>query len=183
MNDDELLGRYPPEMRPVVARALNERQQRTASKTRSRWGQGLAGQRAPGHLVMVTSGRRNRKTHTFVLVADDEADPDMPLHWERVTERIRYDKSFGHPILLSRSEPLPDVVPLAPGVDVRATTLVVIFEALVSSERHRIDLADIHRITSDENLGGRIARLHSLSPEQRRIAEPALYSQILAHLP
>ncbi|BBY01049.1 hypothetical protein [Mycobacterium seoulense] len=164
-----------------INEALNERRQRTTAKTRTRWGEGLGGQRAPDYLITVTTGR-GRKKHTFILVADDEADPDTRLHWERVTEKIRYDKSLGYPVLLSRSEPLPGVVPLAQGVDVRAITLVIIFEALVSKEHHHIDLAKIHRIASDETLGGRIARLHTLSPEQRRIAEPALYAEILARL-
>ena len=53
----------------------------------------------------------------------------------------------------------------------------MVFDALVSAGRHRIDLADINRIVSQ--LGSRIVGLPTLAPEQRRIAEPALYAEIL----
>ncbi len=168
-------------MRPLVARALNERRRRTAAKVKGRWGQGFFGERLPDYRVVITtSGPSSRKKHTFILVADNEADPDTPLHWERVTETFRCDDGIGGRLLVSLSEPLPEKVNLAKSVDVPGATLMLVFDALVSGGRHRIDLADINRIVSQ--LGSRIARFDTLPPEQRRIAEPALYTENLARL-
>lgn len=141
---------------------------------RSRWGTGLEGQRLPGYRVVVTeqTQRGHRKRHTFVLDADTWDSPGGPL-WHAVRREDRAparEFEFG--------DPLPPTVPLARGVDIPAAGLSVILDALVSQEQHRIDLADIKRIVSQ--LGSRIARLDTLPVAQRRLAEPALYAEILA---
>jgi hypothetical protein len=84
-------------------------------------------------------------------------------------------QSLGVPI----NKPLkPDtVVHLTDGVDLPAAVLAVVLEALVSQARHQIDLADIKVIVSQ--LGSRIAQLDTLTAEQRRLAESALYTEIL----
>ena len=134
---------------------------------RSHWGKELEGQRLPDYRVVVTEQTRHghRKPHTFVLDPETWDEPGGP-HWRW--------QLHGE----TDCRPLPAIVPLAQGVDVPARTLVVILEALVSKARHRIDLADVNRIVSQ--LSPHIARLHTLSEEQRRLAEPALYTQILA---
>jgi hypothetical protein len=68
-------------------------------------------------------------------------------------------------------------VHLADGVDTTAETLAVVLEALASQARHQIDLTDIKVIVSQ--LGSRIAQLETLTAAQRRLAEPALYTEIL----
>ncbi|WP_373121132.1 hypothetical protein [Mycobacterium marinum] len=171
--------------RARLAAGLNERQRR--AKARYTWGKGLEGQRIPGYRVGLVSGHRGAKRHAFVLVADDEAQPDSPLHWERVIHTSRDivgsgPLALGSPTtnvaIISLSEPLPAKVPLARNVDIPAGVLSVILDALVSQARHKIDLSDIKIIVSQ--LGSRIVRLDTLDAERRRLAEPALHKEILA---
>ncbi len=157
---------------------------------KTRWGDGFTGDRLPEYRIVVTEQTQhgNAKRHTFVLDPDTVDEPGGP-HWHRYSDR-RLPPAVPEWALLPgmsgeqqrwasmRTVPLPDVVHLSQGVDVPAVTLVVIFEALVSQEQHRIDLAHVKRIVSQ--LGWRIAQLGTLPPEQRRIAEPALYTEILA---
>jgi hypothetical protein len=170
----------PDEIRAARAAAFKARE-----RIYAHWGKGLEGERLPSYRVVVRERTRHgiAGRHTFVM--DPEADepewrrysgrpPSGELPWEELPG----ERWYGVP-----TEPLPDVVPLAQGVDVRATTLIIIFEALVSQARHRIEVEDIHRIASDENIGGCISQLHALTAEQRRIAEPVLYTQILGFLP
>jgi hypothetical protein len=162
VNDDELLSNYPPDIRGHVAAALNAQRRRAESKTRSRWGKAAGGERLPGYQVVVKERTRHgaRKRHTFSLDEDTWDEPGGP-HW-RVLGR----------------QPIPTTVNLAKGVDVAATALVVILEALVSGSRHQIDVDNVKVIVSE--LGSRIAQLGELSAEDRQHAEPALYTEILA---
>lgn len=139
----------------------------------SRWGDGLRGQRLPAYRVVVTEQTRHgrAKRHTFVL---DPFAEDEPEHWERETEKpIR-----AHGELVTFTEPLRETVSLARGVDIPSSVLVVILEALVSDERHSIDLADIKVIVSQ--LGSRLTSLDTLTAEQRSRAVPALFAEILS---
>ena len=79
-----------------------------------------------------------------------------------------------------RTEPLTDPFHVAAGVDVREKTLLLIFEACVSKSKHRVRLDELNLIVS--HLGSRIAQLQTLTAEQRLLAEPALYSEIVARL-
>jgi len=167
-------------------RVMKEREQAYANspRYRSHWGKGLEGQRLPGYLVSVTERTRHDTAgrHTFVLdpYYDDTQEPGGP-RWHRYSGRPTTAVQAGvSPWAGVPYESLPDLVHLAQGVDIRATTLVIIFEALVSRARHRIDLVDIHRIVSDPELGSFLMRLHALPVQQRRLAEPALYTKILS---
>ena len=64
---------------------------------------------------------------------------------------------------------------LADGADVSPETLTVILDALRSDQRHKVDLTDLKCVISQ--LGSRNSS--SLSDEQRRHAEDALYPEIL----
>jgi hypothetical protein len=136
---------------------------------RSRWGEGLEGQRLPGYRVVVTERTRHGrvKRHTFVLDEGTEDCPGGP-YWHAAR---REDPPWGF------GDPLPVTVTLAQGVDIPATTLAAILDALVSKARHRIDLKDIKVIVSQ--LGSHIAGLYTLTGEQRRLAGWALYTEIL----
>jgi hypothetical protein len=134
------------------------------------------------HQVVITEAtRRGRaKRHTF---ARRFPEVDGPGKWrpepprdKQLRKQLREQQS----VRIPGSEPLKPgtLVPLADGVDLPATTLAVILEALASRARHQIDLADVKLIVSQ--LGSRIAQLDTLSVEQRRLAEPALYTAILA---
>lgn len=168
-----------------LAAGLDDRQRR--AKARNRWGKGLEGQRIPGYRVVMTKGRRGKKGLTFVLVADDEAEADSPLHWELVTHTSK-DVLGSGPLALERptanlsitssSRPLPAKVSLASNVEIPAGVLTIILDALVSQARHKFDLSDVKTIVPQ--LGSRIVQLSSLDAEQRRLAEPALYTEILA---
>ena len=131
-----------------------------------RWGDGLHGERLPEYRVVVTERTRRgvAKRHTFVLVADTWNEDGGP-HWARETKNL--------PLF----EPLGETVHLADGVDVAASALTVILEARVSQGRHQVDLADIKVVVSQ--LGSRLAALDTLTAEQRQLAEPALYAEIV----
>jgi hypothetical protein len=134
----------------------------------------LEGERLPEYRVVVTEHTRHgvAKRHTFVLIAETWDEPDGP-HWGCETDRpIRADHG-----LVAVAEPLPETIGLARGLDLPAPALVVVLEALVSGSRHHIDVADIKVIVSQ--LGSRITALDALSADQRRSAEPALYTEIL----
>lgn len=139
---------------------------------RSRWGAGLEGQRLPGYRVAVTEQtRRGRvKRHTFVLDEETWESPGGP-HWHLARRQYRGDaRGFG--------DPLPLTVNLAPGVDIPAAAFTLILDALVSGTRHSIDLAEINAIVSQ--LGPRLIAFGTLDAQRRQLAEPALYSEILA---
>ena len=158
--------------REQIAAAIDARRQAYA-RPRSRWGDGLEGQRLPHYRIVVTEQTRHGRTkrHTFVL--DPFADDD-PEHWGRETEKpIR-----AHGELVTFTEPLRETVSLARGVDMPSSVLVVILEALVSDARHSVDLADIKVVVSQ--LGSRLGTLDTLSAEQRRRAEPALFAEVLS---
>jgi hypothetical protein len=181
VNDDEVANSYPPEFRAAITAALRERQARAEanSKRQNRWGGHFEGQRLPDYRVAVTTSGRGKKKHTFVLVPDEEEVPSSPLHWERVTKTIREHLSPGT-LVVSLSEPLPEVVHLAESVDVPLSTLTVILDALVSASQHKIGLDEVNYIVSQHS--PRIAKFCALPAETRRLAESALYSTILATL-
>jgi hypothetical protein len=120
--------------------------------------------------VKTHQGGRWRNVHTFAS--------HSPGEWFRLLPRSarqsrREDLRSG-----PTTEALGDgTVPLADGLDPKASDLVVILDALRSDERHEVDIADITRVVS--KLGSFIAQLGSLTAEQRRLAEPALYAEIL----
>ncbi len=130
------------------------------------------------HQVVITEATRHgrAKRHTF---ARRFPEADGPGKWRPETPR---DKQFREQqsIRVPADKPLEagTMVHLADGVDLPATTLAVILEALASRARHQIDLVDVKRIVSQ--LGSRIAQLNTLPVEKRRLAEPALYTEILA---
>lgn len=66
---------------------------------------------------------------------------------------------------------------LAQGLDVSSDALVIILDALASQARHQVDIADIKVVVSE--LGSYFRQIESLSPEQRQLAEQALYAEIL----
>jgi hypothetical protein len=59
----------------------------------------------------------------------------------------------------------------------RGDTLAVVLDALRESHRREVDREDLKHVLSQ--LGSRITQLQALAPEQRRHAEPALYSEIV----
>jgi len=68
-------------------------------------------------------------------------------------------------------------VDLGEGVTPLGFTLAVVLEALHRDGRRGVDLGDLKVVLSQ--LGSRITALDTLSDEQRRHAQPALYSEIL----
>jgi hypothetical protein len=66
---------------------------------------------------------------------------------------------------------------LARGVDLSASALEVILNALRSGRRPEVDLDDVKVVLSQ--LGSRIERLDGLPADTRRHAEQALYTEIL----
>lgn len=74
-----------------------------------------------------------------------------------------------------------DVIHLAEGVDVPQSSLNMIFDAIASTAKAigviPVDIADLKLIVSQ--LGSRLSALDSLTSDQRRLAEPVLYSEIL----
>jgi hypothetical protein len=134
------------------------------------------------HQVVVTEATRHgrAKRHTF---ARRFPEADGPAKWRPEPPR---DKQFREQLREQQSVRIPVDKPLQPGtivhltdgVDLPATTLAVILEALASRARHQIDLADLKLIVSQ--LGSLIAQLDALPVEKRRLAEPALYAEILA---
>jgi hypothetical protein len=180
VSDDEIADLFPPEIRAQMDAAFsaaeNAHQRRTAAKTGGRWGKHSAGERIPGYRVVVTGRHRGSKRHTFVLAEDTWDEPDGP-YWERVIRTFQYEITPGQKTVGSISEQLPPKVHLAESVDVPATMLAVILDALVSGTRHQINLDDVKKIVSQK--GADIARLEALTAEQRRLAAPALYAEIL----
>ncbi len=181
MNDDEVVGSYPPEVRAAVTAALSERRMRAEAKSerQNRWGARSEGRPLPGYRVVVTTSGRGKKKHTFVLVPDEEEVPSSPVHWERVTETLR-DHATGlssGKLVVSLSEPLPEVVHLAKSVDVPLSMLTVILDALVSGAQHKISLDEVKHIVSHH--GSDITKVCALPAETRRLAESALYATIL----
>lgn len=67
---------------------------------------------------------------------------------------------------------------LGAGVTPQGSTLAVILDALHAAGRTTLDRDDLKVVLSQ--LGSRITHLHTLPDEQRRHAQPALYSQIVA---
>lgn len=147
----------------------------------SRWGDGLSGERLPGYRVVVTEQTRHglANRHTFLLDEDTWDDPGGP-QWRvetrehRAHSRVTMD---GHRMRLGFGESLPDPINLTKGMDVPASTLVVILDALARGGRHRIFMADLKVIVSQ--LGSRISKFTMLPAAQQRLAESALYSEIL----
>ena len=68
-------------------------------------------------------------------------------------------------------------VDLGEGVNPVGFTLAVVLEALHRDGRRQLDLGDLKVVLSQ--LGSRITALDTLADEQRRHAEPALYSEIV----
>jgi hypothetical protein len=70
---------------------------------------------------------------------------------------------------------------LAGGVDVSQSSLNIILDAIASTATAiravDLDIADLNLIVSQ--LGTRLSALDSLTADQRRLAEPALYSEIV----
>lgn len=134
------------------------------------------------HQVVVTEATRHgrAKRHTF---ARRFPEADGAGKWRPEPPRgkqLRKQLGEQQLVRIPGSEPLKPgtLVALADGVDLPATTLTVILEALASRARHQIDVADVKLIVSQ--LGSRIAQLDTLPVEKRRLAEPALYTEILA---
>lgn len=157
-------------------------QRRADAKTRGRWGEGLRGQRLPGYRIVVTEQRRRgiSKRHTFILDEDSWDEPGGP-HWMRepddglLKEHYRA-RATGQG--MRWSQPLPPTVDLSRGVSVTAPVLTLILEALVSDGRHNIDIASVKVIVSQ--LGPRLTAFDTLDDGHRRLAEPALYKEVLA---
>jgi|SRR6185312_1629476 len=158
-------------------RAMKERERRYANRKRRSNFNGE--RRVPGYQIWVVSSR-GAKRHGFVVDPfwDEPGEPHWRWYTEKPPKRGASMLQRGERWLGTDSRPLPDVIDLAKGVDVSRGTLEVVFDALVSAERHRIDVADLKRVVSQ--LGSRIRQLNNLSGEQRRLAEPALYTEILA---
>jgi hypothetical protein len=162
-----------------VNAALDARRRAYANSptNRSRWGDGLESQRLSDYRVVVMEHTRHgdKKRHTFVLDPDTEGEPGGP-HWRRFSEK---PPNGGGPQQWGAARyPLPDIISLARGMDISASSLVVILEALVSGSKHQIDLAHIKTIVSQ--LGSRLTTLTTLDEQTRRLAESALYTEILA---
>ena len=180
-SDDAIVNSYPPELRETVAAALSERRRRAVAKNRKHrgWGKGLEGQRIPGYLLVLTELTRRGRTKraSFVLAEDTWDEPGGP-HWERVTEKTAHWQDPLHSRhVIASSEALPATVHLAKDLDLPATMLVVILDALLSDSRHAADIADIRRVRSQ--LGSRIVQLDALPSDKRQHAEPALYHEVL----
>lgn len=169
-DDDELVNRLQPEARPQVVAALNERRRRAEAKQRNRWGEGLEGQRLDNYCIVVTQGRTKKRTFVF----NEEEEPGT---WQLMTESFRDPLgTISGPLHLS--EPLPETVPLTQSFELPAKMLSIILDALASGSIHQVAVEDIQRIRPQ--LGSRIMRLGDLSGEQQRLAEGALYREILA---
>ncbi len=123
-------------------------------------------------VVKTRRGADSRSARTFAS--------NSPGEWFRVLPRSarqsrREDLRNG-----PTTEPLGDgTVHLAEGFEPRASHLTVILDALRSGDRHDVDLADIRLVVTDNSLGRRISSLSTLTAEQRRLAQPALYAEIL----
>lgn len=143
------------------------------------------GEKVADYRVVITEGTRHGRTkrHTFVVDDDDDrwtVEPDIPKLMER-GHNAGYGQSKNKPLDTQKwglaRKPLPAKVPLAPSFDVSSSVLIVVLDALVAAGRHQVDLGDMKVVVSQ--LGSRIAALDSLPDEKRRLAEAALYTEIL----
>lgn len=144
------------------------------------------------YLIAVSTPTRHGRTklHTFGKLVEGEHPPWMPeTHASR--KQLKHRRTPLSPLGVANWPPPPrrelgtrlydelgdKTIHLADGVDVSPETLTVILDALRSDQRHKVDLTDLKCVISQ--LGSRIAKLSSLSDEQRRHVEVALYSEIL----
>lgn len=138
------------------------------------------------HRVVITEGTRHgrAKRHTFVRRFSKESGPsrwrlEPAISIKSTLHEQRQSEQSGEPIRGRAEPPLKagTNVTLCGGFKLPATMLVAILDACTSEALHQIDIADIKTIVSQ--LGSRISQIESLTPEQRRLAEPALYTEIL----
>lgn len=150
-------------------------------------------------LVTITTQTRHGRTNLHTFSIQSEAEhlgwfAENPAKHKQLKERTvpglvlptswppppRRDigTRYGAPIGTRHYGPIDDgPIHLADGVDVPRRALNVIFDALRSDQRSRVDLADIEAVVSQ--FGSRMKRLDSLDEEQRGHAEAALYKLIL----
>ena len=138
------------------------------------------------HQVVVTELTRHgrAKRLTFVRRSIQRTGPgrwrsEPPSSLKSAKHEIEQMKESGKPIRGRAGPPLKagETVLLCSGVQLPATMLAAILDACASAARHYIDIAEIKTIVSQ--LGSRITQMETLTEEDRRLAEPALYSEIL----
>jgi hypothetical protein len=135
------------------------------------------------YLITVSMATRHGRTnlHTFGKPVEAEHAPWMPeTHSSR--KQLKHSRTPLSPLGVANWPPPPrrdlrtslydelgdKTIDLADGADVSPETLTVILDALRSDQRHEVDLTDLKCVISQ--LGSRIAKLSSLSDEQRRHA-------------
>ena len=91
-------------------------------------------------------------------------------------EAERSNVRVGGDVVAVAVEPLPEMVTAGAGCR-PARVGVDRYSREVSGARHFVDLSDVKAIVSQ--LGSRIGALATLTDHQRRIAEPALFGEIL----
>lgn len=136
------------------------------------------------HRVVITEGTRHgpAKRHTYVRRFPKSNGPSRWRSEPAISFKTLAHEHKQHgdrPIPGSASPPLEagTTVVLCNDVDIPVGMLVFILDACASVARHQIDIADIKMIVSQ--LGSRISQIETLDGEQRRLAEPALYAEIL----
>jgi hypothetical protein len=170
----------------------------------TRW---LVANDADNITVSVASRHGRTKLHTFIRLPDPPRDKFM-AGWGRATprshrQRAQFDRERRELNALAAQHPEHDWlapaaaafrpaprqknqpnevlgqqrVDLGEGVNPVGFTLAVVLEALHSDGRRGVDLGDLKVVLSQ--LGSHITGLDTLSDEQRRHAQPALYSEIL----
>jgi hypothetical protein len=139
--------------------------------------------------VSATTNRGRTKLHTFgKLVEAEHLDWFAETHASRKQVQQRRIPGCALPspwpppprrrLGTALYDQLGDgTIHLADGVDLSAATLTVILNALRSDDRHEIDVDDLKTVLSQ--LGSLISQLRELDDEQRRLAEPALFAEIL----
>ncbi|MCB0942699.1 MAG: hypothetical protein KDB72_20950 [Mycobacterium sp.] len=103
--------------------------------------------------------------------------------WSRAIHPSMRDRALQVPLPrrdagIAIGEPLsPARVELGNGVSPRGDTLAVILDALRSDGRDEVDRDDVKVVLSQ--LGRQIVELGNLDEQKRRLAEPALYAEIV----
>jgi hypothetical protein len=125
----------------------------------------------------VKSFQRNPTTGTWCVdpdhrrLMDRAGDPS-----DRATDAAAYVLSR-RGARLSRSR---TAWPLSAGFDLPIGIGSVIFDAVRADNRHEVDIDQLKSVVSQ--LGSRINALTTMGIEQRRLAEPALYVQVIRAL-
>ncbi len=158
--------------------------------------------------VSVASRHGRTQLHTFIRLPDHIPRDGFNAGWGQATprshrQRAQFDRDQRRLNALAAHHPEhdwlapaaadfrpaprqkthPDAVLGSPRVDLGegvnpvGFTLAVVLEALHRDGRRQLDLGDLKVVLSQ--LGSRITALDTLADEQRRHAEPALYSEIV----